>query len=97
MMDLKKSELLVLRHVVLNGEKETLKHLLKASQHKATEWKLNTVVMFNPSTEVYEAMQELDSDSKLVQRESECINSILSINDNNVLYDWSDIEFYTWC
>lgn len=99
----------ILRLVVENDEKESesytgdqmagISAILRLAQHEAAEWNVESVELWNPAERMVKAVQQIDSNAKVVHRDAESIASLQwygarAEQDSLV---WMENEKYGWC
>lgn len=77
-----------------------LEAILQAAQAEAAEWKLNHVILWEPSLWVRDALLKLDFDHVIVERQEESIASGLwydKLGTSGSPPIWVNNEHYAWC
>ncbi|KAL5317893.1 hypothetical protein ACEPPN_014993 [Leptodophora sp. 'Broadleaf-Isolate-01'] len=75
--------------------RKALKIIVQAAQAEADYWGLGTVKLWDPSPLVLELIKGIDVEYRLVEREQECIASLMWHGDGDVP-EWVANEKYAW-
>lgn len=73
--------------------------ILRIGQHEAHEWNIESVEIWNPSEIIMQAVQSVDSSSKVIDRDSDSIASLRWFGDPAVEDElvWMENEKFGWC